>query len=84
MNFLNGNWLYLLLLLIPAVIILFARAAVRRRKLTVQLLGKQAERPGAIQTSYSKRFLRMVLFLAALICLVTAAARPTSARHTPA
>ena len=76
MNFLNGNWLYLLLLLIPAVIILFARAAVRRRKLTVQLLGKQAERPGAIQTSYSKRFLRMVLFLAALICLVTAAARP--------
>ena len=76
MNFLNGNWFYLLLLLIPAVIILFARAAVRRRKLAEQLLGKQAERPGAVQASYSKRFLRMVLFLAALVCLVTAAARP--------
>lgn len=76
MNFLNGNWFYLLLLLIPAVIILFARAAVRRRKLAEQLLGKQLDRPGAVQASYSKRFLRMVLFLAALVCLVTAAARP--------
>ena len=76
MNFLNGNWFYLLLLLMPAVIILFARAAVRRRKLTEQLLGKQTERPGAVQVSYGQRFLRMVLFLAALVCLVTAAARP--------
>ena len=76
MNFLNGDWFFLLLLLIPGGIALYLCAEMRRKKLVRGLLGDQADAPGSVRAAHGKRFVRTLLFLLAAVCLVAAAARP--------
>ena len=58
------------------MIALYFFAERRRKKLVRELLGVQADAPGAVRAAYGKRFVRTVLFLLAMICIVAAAARP--------
>ena len=77
MNFLKPDYLWNLLWIIP-VFMFFSAMAYRRRKKQLELvLGGRAANPEFSTLSPGKRMLRNILFGAAVIFLVLAAARPS-------
>ena len=76
MNFLHPELFYLALPLVIAVAALSIHAAVRRREQLQNLLGSRADDPDAVHLSRHRRVVRIILLLIAMLCLLTAAARP--------
>ena len=77
MNFLKPDYLWNLLWIIPALVF-FSAMAYRRRKNQLELvLGGRAGNPEFSTLAPGKRMLRNILFGAAIIFLVLAAARPS-------
>ena len=76
MNFIEPDRLYLLLvpcLLIPLFAVL---AAVKRKKILVQLLGEKANSPEALHLSKVRRVWRYIFLFLSLVFLVIALGRP--------
>ena len=76
MNFLNIEIFWHLLWLLPLLAFLIIWAVHKRRQALRSLLGIHADDPDFVLVSRGIRVLRLVLFIAALLCLVLAAARP--------
>ncbi|MBQ8755858.1 MAG: VWA domain-containing protein, partial [Lentisphaeria bacterium] len=76
MNFLHPEMFYLALPLLIAVAALSIQAAVRRREQLLNLLGSRADDPDAVHLSQHRRVVRIILLSIAMLCLLTAAARP--------
>ena len=77
MRFLNPNVLWNLIWLLPLMILVFILAKQKTLAALKQFLGKNAENPDFVLVSYSKKLLRFILLLCAVVMLVVAWARPS-------
>src|SRR5574344_994044 len=76
MNFIEPGFLYLAPVATLAVIALAIIASKRRRAMLRFLLGNSADDPDAVKLSRTRRGIRHLLLLLAMVLLLIAAARP--------
>lgn len=76
MNFIEPDWLYLLIVPVALLPLLALIGNARRARRLSALLGANANAPGAVHLSRGRRFLRSLLLCAAVFFIVIACGRP--------